>query len=187
MANLLDLKNPAPEPVPQPPVAEPGQFVDLMADGDDAEEVMEWEAHHPLPEHGRQRHYLLLAGVTLAGGVIAFWQHSWSTMLVILLSVGAWELYERLRRPVGVRVDGRGITVDGYRYPHAQLTSFDIHGMPDGTVELSLMTDRWHSRNLRLPLGPTDPMQLRELLLRHVPEDAHRIPALEWWLRKPRQ
>jgi len=187
-APVLDLKNPPPAPAPADAAASEDESHEERSALflDDIPEAVEWEAAHALPTQAKQRYYILLAGIVLVGGSVAFWQGSWSVALVTLIGAAAWEVHDRFAKPVKVQVDGHGLTVGGVHYPHARLTSFDIHEMPDGVVELSVATDAWHTRHLRFPLGQQDPEQLRELLLRHVPEGRHDIPRLEWWLRTPR-
>jgi hypothetical protein len=118
-----------------------------------------------------------------AGAGVAWWQASILTFIVVALGLATWEIRERFARPITAQLDAGGLTVDGAHYPTARLTSFDIHRMPDGTNELSVATTAWHARHLRIPLGSLDPDQIRAVLRRGVPEEAHPVPLLDWWLR----
>ncbi len=188
MSNVLDLKHP--EALPELPVepvkpspndgvaAELG--LDLLAEPD----PLEWEAHHPLNAESRYRHYLALSGFAVVGGAISWWQASPFSFIAIALALVAWELQERFSKPVRVRLDERGVAVNGMFYPHATLSSFDLHQMSDGTVDLSLATRQWHSPRLRLPLGSQDPHTVRGLLLNYVPEEPHPIPLVDRLIRR---
>lgn len=143
-----------------------------------------WEAHNPLSGEGRRRHYIVLALFMLVGGLVSFWQSSWSTLLVIASGIGMWEMRERFQKPVRVHANSQGLAINGNRYPHAQLASFDIHRMPDSTHELSIYFSSWHAPSVRLPLGTTDPIQVRAVLQQYIPEESHTIPLIEWYLRR---
>ncbi len=187
MANVLDLKNPEPaptEPIDAPPLEglEDATIAGVSAPIDPPQ--AQWEARHVLSERGRYRHYVALAGFAFAGGMVAWWQSSWLTFLTILLGLAAWELHERLGKPVRVLVNERGVNVNGRQYPHATLASFDLHRMPDDTVELSLATREWHWQRLRLPLGQQDPEEVRVALSHYVVEEDHGVPLIDWLIRK---
>jgi hypothetical protein len=145
---------------------------------------VEWEARHTLSDAGRYRHYLVLAGFAVVGGAVSWWQASWLTFLTIVLALAAWELHERFGKPVRVRVDETGVSIDEEHFPHASLSSFDLHQMPDGSAELSLSTRRWHSANLRLPLGGQDPYEVRNALLHYVAEERHGVHFVDWLIKK---
>lgn len=185
MTNILDLKHPDPAAPAEPAAIEfDGDALALDAGALIGPESLEWEARGTLTPNGRYRHYLTLTGFAIVGGAVSFWQASWFTLLVIVLGLAAWELQERLGKPVRVRVDERGVHLDGHRYPHSELTSFDVHEMADGTAELSLATRRWHSAHLRLSLGEQNPNDVRSLLARHVPEEQHGLSLVDWLIKR---
>jgi hypothetical protein len=203
MSNVLDLKNP-PEanaddttdvvtPVEALTISEPSNLATLGFDelaaltlaGTSAPRTIAWEAHHPLSGTARMRHYYLLGALVIVGGAIAFWQSSFLVFVVVLLGAGALEVKERWGKPTSVAIDEQGIAIDGRHHPHADLASFDVHTMPDGTVELSLHTSKWHAPHVRLPLGDQDPAQVRTVLAQYVPEARHPIPLWDYLIRKP--
>lgn len=181
MTNLLDLKNPPPEE-PIETADEPVEGANLVGFLGPTE--VAWEAHDVLSDKARQRHYYVLGGFAVLGGLVAFWQSSWTTFLVVFFGIAAWELKERLTQPVNVHIHDRGVTINGHHYEHAQLTSFDIHRMQDGSHVLSLLTDQWHVPHLRLPLGEQDPLVVRDVMRQYVPEATHPVPLFEWLIRK---
>jgi hypothetical protein len=198
MTNVLDLKHPQPVPPSDPepaaaPVPEPviPQEIPEQSQGPvpflfsalAGMEPVAWEARHTLSERGRYRHYVAMAGFVLAGGAIAWWQSSWLTLGVVLAGLVAWELHERFAQPVSVVVSEEGVTVNGYTYPHDELSSFDLQQMADGTVHLSLALRKWHSPHLLIPLGEQDPERVRDMLTPFVGQESHGVAPLERFIR----
>lgn len=202
MSNVLDLKNP-PEasaddttdvvtPVEALTVSGPSapalmgldELTALTLAATAAPRTLEWEAHHPLSESARRRHYYLLGALVVIGGVIAFWQSSFLAFVAVLLGAVALEVRERFGKPVRVAIDERGVAIDGRHHAHADLASFDVHTMPDGTVELSLHATKWHAPHMRLPLGEQDPAEVRTVMSQYVPEDRHAIPLWDSFIRR---
>lgn len=202
MSNVLDLKNP-PEaniddttdvvtPIEALTVSEPNMPVPMGLDeltaltlaATAAPRTIAWEAHHPLTGTARQRHYYLLGGLVFVGALIAFWQSSFLVFAVVLFGAAALEAKERWSKPTNIAIDEHGVAVDGRHHAHADLASFDIHTMPDGTVELSLHTSKWHAPHMRLPLGEQDPVEIRTVMAQYVPEARHTIPPWDYFIRK---
>jgi hypothetical protein len=150
-----------------------------------APRTLAWEAHHPLSGNARMRHYYLLMGLVAVGALVAWWQASFLVFMVVLLGAGALAVREHWGKPTSVAIDEHGIAIDGRHHAHADLASFDIHTMPDGTVELSLHTSKWHAPHMRLPLGEQNPDDVRSVLLQYVPEGRHTIPLWDYLIRKP--
>lgn len=145
-----------------------------------------WTAHHPLEGAARRRHYLFSGALVGFAALISLWQGSPSAFIVVLLGVGALELRQHLSKPVSVVVNEHGLEVDGQRYEHASFASFHIHRMPDDTLELSLKSGRRFLPHLRLPLGEQDPYALHAVLTQYIPEGQHKIPLVDYFVRKPR-
>lgn len=207
MSNVLDLKNPpetgtesdattdiatpvealairAPEPLPTDPMTI-DELTAMTLSATIAPRTISWEADHTLQGTARRKHYILLAALTAVGGLVALWQASFTGFLVILAGVGALESRQRWGKPVHVAVDEHGIGIDGHHYPHADVASFDIHTMPDGAMELSLHSGKWHMPHLRLPLGEQNHEEARAVLSQYIPEGRHPIPLVDYLIRKP--
>jgi hypothetical protein len=158
--------------------------LDALLSGSLGPDELSWDAHAPYSEAARSRRRLLTGGLFGAGILTAVLQASWSTGFAVIAGVAAWMLHERLTNPSNVHIGQRGITIDGHHTPHAQLTSFDIHQMRDGSFHLSLRTDARLSRHIHIPLGTQAPDEVHALLSRYVPEETHQLPFWEWWMRK---
>jgi hypothetical protein len=201
MSNVLDLKNP-PEasnddttdvvtPIEALTIPESNmpmnldELAALTLAATAAPRTVAWEAHHPLSGTARMRHYYLLGGLVALGVLVAWWQASFLVFVVVLLGAGALEVSERWSKPTAVAIDEHGVAVDGRHHAHADLASFDIHTMPDGTVELSVQTSKWHAPHMRLPLGEQDPTEVRAVMAQYVPEGRHKIPLWDYLIRKP--
>ncbi len=191
MSDVLDLRKPS-------PAGEPAQS-DEPVELEDPEEaelseasnipnlssaVISWRAHHTLGSAARRRHYLLMGALGALGAGVAVWQASWLVLVTLLVCLATWELHERMAHPTAVSVDHRGVTVDGHFYPHASLSSFQVHRMPDRTHVVSIKTDSWTMPRLVLPLGDTDPFEVHTALSQHVPEGEHPVSFYDRWVRR---
>jgi hypothetical protein len=207
MSNVLDLKNPTENdgdpgtttdiatPVQALTISEPGpvrtnamtidELAALTLSATLAPRTVSWEADHTLKGTAVRKHYIVLGALAAVGGLVALWQASLTGFLVVLAGVGALEARQRWGKPVHVAVDEHGIDIDNQHYPHADMASFDIHTMPDGEMELSLHSGRWHSPHLRLPLGGQNHEEVRTVLSQYIPQGRHPIPLLDYLIRKP--
>lgn len=194
MGNILDLKNPdasSDEPAATPDVIAPeSQETDTQSEPMlvglfSGPETVSWNIEHQRTERGRSREYMLLVGALLLGALVSWWQASWLTFIVVLLGAAAWELHNRLPVSHSVKIDGKGVSVDGYRHEYGKLHSYDLHAMPDGTTHVSIKTKRWHLPHLHLALGEQSPEDVDALLSRYLLQDEHKIPLLEWFLKRP--
>ena len=191
MSNILDLRNPPEEELEEAEVEAEAEVPDVDPTMEEpvflssVPEELSWEGHAPLSPSAWRRHYIALAAVAVVGVGVAVWQSSWLVFATLAVCVTTWEITERFSRPMSASVDSRGITLDGHRYPHATLTSFDIHRMQDGNHYLSVHAESWRMPRLRIPLGSMDPNVVHGVLSQHLPEGDHPVPLYDWWLRKP--
>ncbi len=177
MTDVLDLrKSSEPEEAQAPePAAEPE--VPLTAE-------LAWRAQHRLGPAARRRHYILVAVLAAAGAGVALWQASWLVLVTMIVCLATWELHERMAHPTAISIDVRGVTVNGHFYPHATLSSFQGHRLPDSTHVLSIKTDSWTMPRLVVPVGTADPFEVHETLARYVPEGEHPVSFYDRWVRR---
>lgn len=57
--------------------------------------------------------------------------------------------------------------------PYKEFHSFWISYEPGGLQELSLREKKWHSSYIKVPVIGQDPVQIREFLIKYVPEEKH--------------
>ena len=189
MSNVIDLKDQQPGTTPVEVVS--AEVVDdlpesILASSDIPTSVA-WTAHHALLGEARKRHALFSAGIVVLGLLISLWQWSPAAFIVLLIGAGVLELREHMSKPTSVAVDEHGVRIDEQRYPHAAFSSFHIHRMPDDTLELSLKSEQRFLPHVRLPLGAQDPHQLHAVLTQYIPEGEHKIPYVDYYIRKPRE
>lgn len=146
--------------------------------------AVSWEAHHPLQGGALRKHYMILGSLTAFGVLMAVWQGNIIPFVVMFFAAITLGLRERWSRPVSVSIDETGVTVDGQEYAHTAFASFHIHRMPDETHELSLRAQQRLLPHLRLPLGEQDPYEVHAVLTQYIPEGKHKIPLVEYLLRK---
>ena len=191
---MMDEKPEVPEVAEEPEVidatpvmaADTDEYADALLASTMLPVAVRWEAQHALVGAARQRHLYLLAGLLVLGALVAWWQASVVVFLVVLAGVAALEVREQWGGPVQVAIHEQGIEVDGRTFAHADFTSFDLHRMPDDTVELSLHTNRWHIPHLRLPLGQQDPGEVHAVLTQYLPQGRHSVPRLDFFIHNPR-
>lgn len=177
MSDVIDLKNPE---VTAEVQVTPESFP-ISADGFAG---ASWTADHAPSPREKFRERVLLAGLLILGGAVAYWQKSWMTAAVMVLGAIAWELHNFFPRTHRVHIDDTGVTIDDHKHHHERLASYDIHTMPDGSVRLSLMTRQWHLPYLHIPLGEQDPAQVEAVLSRYVIRGEHRIPLMDYFTKK---
>ena len=185
MVDMLDVTHPAPthepEPeVPQEEVAQEPQSTQLFT----GPESLAFTVSHVATPRERSRGYMMLGAIVTVGTAVAWWQASWLTFAVMAVGAAAWELHNRFPGAHEVRIDHKGVTINGHRHDYHHLHSFDMHTMPDGSARLSVKTRRWHLPHLHLPLGEQDPQEVHALLSQYLLEDDHRIPLMDYWMKQ---
>lgn len=176
MSDLLDLKN-----IETDKFEEPLKEVEVFSA---IPEEVSWESVRTVSELAHKRRHILIAVIAVLGTIVAIWQSSWLTFFVIALGLMAWEVADRFTYPIKASADHQGMTLNGRHYPYGELTSFDIHKMPDEAYELSLKTNHWHIPHLRIPMGEQDPEEIYALLSQYVLNERHSAPFLDYWLRR---
>lgn len=177
MDNVLNLKEPN---NPEVPVQE-----DTASDSDSifGPESISWQATYPPHEMRQYKRYIAFGVFAAVGGAIAVWQSSILMGVLVIVGIAAWEIHERFAQPASVTLDEHGLSVNGRYYTHPELVSFDMHAMPDGTVEASIKTSRWYMPELRLPLGDQSHEAVQAVLSRYVPYERHPVPRIDYWMR----
>lgn len=182
MSDVLDLRNPPREE--EPAQSEEPEESATVPSPEPTPTAITWSAHHALGPAARRRHYILMGVLGAVGAGVAFWQASLLVLFTMVVCLATWELHERMAHPTAVSVDHRGVTVNGHFYPHASLSSFQVHRMPDQTHVLSIRTDSWTMPRLMLPLGETDPFEVHDALSQYVPEGEHPVSFYDRWVRR---
>lgn len=148
--------------------AHPGGFKDLNPP---ARALLSWEAQE-FHYDATSAQLLLLLGAALGlGGVIALFFANILFAIFLLIAGGLVASYAfRPPRYVRYALTPRGVAVGHRLYEFANLESFWIFYDPPVMKDLALRSKKTVMPVIRLPLGDLDPLQLREVLLRFLPE-----------------
>lgn len=146
---------------------------------DPAEMIIYWQAgkDQNLPRH-RWREpiiFLVLLGL-LAYGL--FSDNFLLGIITILLGL-LFYLFERSQEEAfffGITLDG--VFIQDKVHEFEDLEDFWIFYEPEGRKELSIKSNHWLFPFMHIPLGETDPSQIRQILIEFLPEEKHQ----ETWL-----
>ncbi|MBU6415008.1 hypothetical protein KGQ34_02080 [Patescibacteria group bacterium] len=133
--------------------------------------LLSWSA----PEHQNEiptadaKLWLGAGSLALLG--YAVYAQNYLFAIIILLFGFVWYAYaHRPSRMIDFAVSVRGVTVQTRLYEFQDLQSFWIFFDPPRIKELSLESKKTLMPFLKIPLGETSPVKLRELLVKFIPE-----------------
>ena len=136
--------------------------------------LIAWEAPEFEVTADRER-FLIPLGILLAGGGIAALIFKNFLFAVFLLIAGGLVAAQARRVPRTMRfaVTARGVAAGNRLYEFGDLKSFWISYDPPLFKELLVTSKKTLMPLVRVPLGDLDPLRLREILLRFLPEERH--------------
>jgi len=88
------------------------------------------------------------------------------------------------KRIVFWEITRHGIAIDRSFFPHQELKSFWIEYQPGYIKEISLKSRKWYQGYLKIPLREDNPLKIREILLKYLPEERHEDTLIEMVSRK---
>lgn len=143
------------------------------------EQVITWEVHSHAQRERSTDWFWGLGLAAVAGATLSIFLGN--VLLAIILILGAGSigvLALRGPREHSVRIDSRGVSIDGTLYRHASLRSFWVdeerENMPEEKkhAHLYLSTSGIVAPHFTLPLeGPAHAQQVRSFLRRYVKEE----------------
>ncbi len=155
---------------------------DTVTPADQNEEPnFSWEA--PEYEHFEKtpRWYWVTGGILLA--IIAYALITNAILMAItflLIGMLAYIYAEREPRTIQMEIDSKGIKVDDYFYEHDDLKSFWIfYDVEDNFKILSLHSKKTFLPYIHVPIGDTNPILLREVLVHYLPEIKQELSIME--------
>ena len=127
---------------------------------------------------------LIVGGLLVLGGIFAVFFQNF-LFAVFLLIAGGLMISYAYRPPlqVGFAVTSRGIVAGNRMYEFDGLESFWVRYEPPLFRELSLRSKRLVMPFIRIPLGGLDPVLIRNILLRFLPESEGEPSALDTFSR----
>lgn len=142
--------------------------------------IIEWEAPEFDPEAVGSELQLLTGALLIIGGIVAAFFKNFLFALLLVISGGLVIAHAfRIPREIRFAVTGRGIRVGNRLYEYESLESFWIFYDPPLFRELSFRSRRAVVPDVRVPLGELDPLQLRKILLRFLPEAEQQLSLVD--------
>ncbi len=154
--------------------AHPEEFTD-----DTHPSLLEWTAHEFDPASDSSLQFLI-GGVLIVGGIVALFFGNFLFALLLALAGGLVMAHAfRIPREMRLAVTGRGVEVGRRLYGFENIASFWIHYDPPLFKELLLNSKKAMMPHIKIPLGDLDPLQLRKVLLRFLPEEEQEISLID--------
>ena len=162
MAKLADVKKQEPQPPPPPDKVEKP-----------APRKIAWQTLEYLYYEKSADWYWALGIIAIGLVAVAILNHNILFAIFIIIGAFALALYA-VRRPrtITIAISGEGVRIDNRLFPYEALQSFWIFYLPGGTKELSLRSQKITMPLIKIPLGDTDPNEVRELLIAYLDEKA---------------
>lgn len=110
-------------------------------------------------------------------------------LFLILIALAALAVYTyALKEPRKVKfsISEKGIKIDKNIYKFEDLKSFWIFYDPPEVKELSLRSKKVFIPYIKIPLEDQNPVEIRKLLLKFLPERKHTESVIDAWTRKAR-
>jgi hypothetical protein len=118
---------------------------------------------------------------------LSFWWKAFTMMVFLILAVFLIIVYA-LKEPtiVSFSITPLGISVDGVLYGYSNINSFWIFYDPPEIKELDIKLNSGFFPYLSIPLGKTDPNDIRRILLEYLPEKKGKLSVADDIARKLR-
>ncbi|MEK7579661.1 MAG: hypothetical protein AAB469_00475 [Patescibacteria group bacterium] len=147
--------------------------------------ILSWtgpDKHHELISHSWRKGIIIL--LVAMAFLALFWQASILTAitffaLAVVTSMHFWR--EAVHQEY--EIHPHGILAGDNFYHYRDLSSFWIEHHPEGFHELSLCTGNLVNYYIKIPLPGLDPLEVRDILAKYLPEERHE-EGLEDILRK---
>ncbi len=133
---------------------------------------IEWQAPE-FEKHPKGIGWFIAVGIAaLALFTISLLSKDYIFLITIILAVFTVFIYAlKEPRSVTFKITGQGITIDDKNYRYSDLISFWIFYDPPETKELSIRSKNWYMPMIGIPLGEQNPVALREILIKFIPEE----------------
>lgn len=148
---------------------------------------IEWTAPEFTKYKKEKSWFISLGIIILALIVIAIILKNF--LLVIGLILAAFVIYiyaQKEPRKIQFSISGKGIRADQNIYKFEDLKSFWIFYNPPEIKELSLRSKKMLMPYIRIPLEDQNPVEMRKLLLKFLPERRHKESIIDTWARRIR-
>jgi len=139
------------------------------------EEIMEieWVADYSFFVSNTWRKVAILLLIAIWALFIIFKVNFISIVLFgLILAVFFIRIYS-FKPELKIGIKNRGVELDGHLIPYEDIDSFWITYELDGIQELSIKQDNWYLPQIKIPIYDENPVQIRDLLIKYIPESEH--------------
>lgn len=148
---------------------------------------IEWTASEFRKYKKNKNWFILPTIIALAIFITAILLKNFLLAIAIILATFVVYTYT-LKEPRKIKfsISGRGIQIDKNIYRFEDLRSFWVFYEPPEIKEISLRSKKMFMPYVRIPLGDQNPVEIRRLLLKFLPERKHTESITDEWARKLR-
>lgn len=128
----------------------------------------------------RSRNWIIICYLILLGLVVyAFFTNNLLMSILFILIGFVFYIFEK-RQPEEhtFGITHEGIFAEDQIYEFSSLKNFWIFYNPNGLKELSLESDKKFLPFIEIPLGSANPLEIRKILIKFLPEEEHHKPFL---------
>lgn len=194
MQNTINLKNQKEQPsghvsrpAPVMPKLEPKPEVLKTSEirAKNIPDKISWSG--PMSSHEPDKRFVIVvSGVLVLSAVLSqiFQGNIITTIFLALLGVMIFVQSRKEPEEGSFEVSPVGIKINDTVHHIREVKSFWIEYQPEGIKELSLRLNKWHAPYLKIPIGDTNPLQIRSMLVLFIPEEEHEDTIVEIVQRK---
>ncbi len=146
---------------------------------------IEWVAPEFTKYKKNKQWFVLPTLIALAVIIVAILLKNVLLIIIIILVTFIIYIYA-LKEPKKIKfsISGKGIQINEHLHELKDLRSFWIFYDPPGIKEISLRSKKMFMPYIKIPLGKQNPVEVRKLLLKFLPEKKHRESKIDELARK---
>ncbi len=142
--------------------------------------ILSWSAPDFIEYNSSEKIFRISAIVFAVSAIASFWFKNYLFGLILAFALlGLYIRYRRKPRNLKIFLTGQGFLIDSSLYEFQELESFWIDYRPPQIKELILRTKKIIEPKLSLLLENIDPVQLRQELMKYLPEKEEKDNLLD--------
>ena len=145
-----------------------------------AKNYLKWTAPE-FTQYSKSKSWFIVAGL-IAGGLFLWALLTKNLLLALLIGLSYFSITVfALKKPrqINLAIIAKGIKIDKTLYEFDNLKSFWIFYEPPQVKELSLRSKKTIMPYIKIPLGEQNPVEVRRLLLKYLPERKHKESLID--------
>ncbi len=145
----------------------------------------EWEAPEFEKKKKSSSWFILPAIITIALGIISLIAENILFLIFIVLAFVIFYMYANKEpRIIKFKINEKGVEVNGRLHEFHDLKSFWLFYNPPEQKELSMRSKKTFFPYIRIPLAEENPVEIRDYLLKFLPEKRHQESLIDIWMRR---